>query len=430
MAAADQDFARLIADEERRAERLIAVLRILVALALLAVFRMAVVNVVAPGNDVVDDQITLVRVTLTSYGVLGLVSLVLTMPRLHRRAFAYAFAAADVAFVLINISISLDELGLDGAYISALPTAWLAPLILSFNALRFSWIVQAYAGVLFVAGLWFVGDQVGGGRDGTLPQNLYMAFSGPPNVMRVAMLALVATILVLAVMRTRGLLRTALEQRRRRTLLSHYLPKQVAALVQKRDGAELRAGFDLEVVVMFVDIRDFTARAEHMPPDDVSRFLAEFRQMLRERVEVRGGMIDKFTGDGAMVVFGLRGGRKVAARDAIRCATEILAQVRAWSDRLEAAGKAPVRIGIGVHIGRAFVGAVGDDVRLEFTVVGDVVNTAARMEEATKFAGSPIVASEAVLAAGKLIDASWQPLPDSTVRGRTASVRAFALRQG
>lgn len=430
MAAPDREFEQLIVDAERRAERLIAGLRVFIGIALLAVFKVAVVEVAPQGDAFIEAQISLGRLTLASYALLGLVSLVFTAPRWHRRRHAYAFVTADVAFVLVSIAVSLGEQRLDGLYISALPVAWLAPLILSFNALRLSWPVQAYAGALCVGGLWLLASQIGSGRDGTMPQVLYMSFGGPPNVMRLAMLALAAGVLVFAVMRTRRILRAGLEQARRRAVLSHYLPAQVAAMVEERDRAELTAGFDVVVIVMFVDIRDFTARAEHMAPGDVSAFLVEFRRLLRECVEASGGMIDKFIGDGAMIVFGVRGGEPQAARASVRCATELLERVRHWSAGRVRAGERPIEIGIGIHIGRAFVGAVGDDVRLEFTVVGDVVNTAARLEEATKLAGSPVVASEALLVAAGQLGAGWRPLPDRTVRGRLGLVPAYALGEG
>ncbi|MEM0905842.1 MAG: adenylate/guanylate cyclase domain-containing protein [Pseudomonadota bacterium] len=422
----DADFDELVRDAERRAERLIAGLRIVIAGTLAFVFNVFVINVAPTDNTFVSTQVSLAGATIQSYAVLGVVSLILTAERWHRPWFSYGFVTADVAFVMASLYLSLRNIGLDGAYTVALPTIWIVPLILSFNALRFTWRVQAYAGTLVIVGLAVLSFHQGVGREGFVPEVLYTSFAGPPNIMRFAMIAIACAVLVFAVLRTRRLLRIGIEQGRRRAMLSHYLPPQVAELVQERDRDELRAGSEGVVVVMFVDIRGFTARAETMSPEAVGGFLAGFRRVLREAVDDAGGVIDKFIGDGAMVIFVARQDQQATARAALACAHAILAGIADWSKGLEQAGEPPVDIGIGAHIGHAFVGAVGDDVRLEFTVVGDVVNTAARLEEASKTVLSALVVSGALLDTARQKTRAWKSLPDKSVRGRQASVRAFA----
>lgn len=424
----DQDFDALILEAERRAERLIALLRIGTAIALFTVYRFVVGGPGrVPENLGIDDQLTLARITMLAYALLGLLALVLTRRAHHRRWHAYAFVTADALFVAISLFLALGNHAVSGAYVSVLPSLWLVPLVLSFNALRLSWRVEAYAGLTMVAGLILVAAVPGRGRDGVIPASLYTNFAEPPNIMRLAMLALAVLVLTAAVIRTRSLLRTAIDQSRRRSLLTNYMPRQIARLIEETDNAELRAGRVVTVVVMFVDLRDFTARAETMPPERVSTFLTEYRRLLREAVDETGGFIDKFVGDGAMVVFAQRKAEpaKLAA-SAVDCSRDIVRRVADWSDALVAAGRRPVRVGIGVHIGESFVGAVGDEERLEFTVVGDVVNTASRLEETAKHAGVDIVASRAVLDAAGVKDRAFVPLPDVAVRGRQATVPACA----
>ena len=91
----------------------------------------------------------------------------------------------------------------------------------------------------------------------------------------------------------------------------------------------------------------------------------------------------------------------------------------------------PVRIGVGAHWGKLFCGAVGDASRLEFTVLGDTVNVAARLQEATKQSGFPLVVSEALLGAAdedSIANESWVALPDAAVRGRDGEVRHYGTR--
>lgn len=424
----DTDFDTLLLDAERRAERLIAALRILTGVALLGVYGF-VVNGRPPveANSWILEQLVLARLTMVGYALLGVVAVVMSTERRHRRWHAYAFVTADALFVNASLYFALKNFGVSGTYISALANLWLVPLVLAFNTLRFSYFVQGYAAVVMMAGLVFVETRSGAGGTGLVPDQLFVSFVGPANIMRLAMIALASVVLTVAVVRTRQLLRTGLDQARRRALLTSYMPRQVARLIEETDNEELRAGQTMTVVVMFVDLRDFTARSETMPPERVSAFLSSFRTLLGEAVDDAGGIIDKFMGDGAMIVFAERARWRPAAERAVDCARDIVQRVAEWSQALVEAGRRPVRVGVGLHMGEAFVGAVGDEERLEFTVVGDVVNTAARMEEAAKFSDADIVASREVLAAAGVVDPAFVPISNLSVRGRRASVPAAAF---
>jgi len=429
----DKDFDNLVFDAERRAERLIAALRIATGIALVAVYGFVIKDPPVEEDSFLASQLLLSRLTMAGYALLGIIALVMSSEARHRRWHAFGFATADALFVTVSLYFALKNFGVSGIYLAALVNLWLVPLVLSFNTLRFSFLVQAYAALAMLAGLVFVETRPGAGGIGMVPDTLALNFSSPANIMRFAMLILALSVLMVAVMRTRRLLRTALDQARRRALLTSYMPRQVARMIEETDNAALRAGNTRLVVVMFVDVRDFTARAETMPPDRVSGFLGDFRKLLGDAVEAAGGVIDKFIGDGAMVVFVEQAHRRPAPERAVACARDTIGRIEAWSDSLVAAGRRPVRVGIGIHMGEAFIGAVGDEDRLEFTVVGDVVNTASRMEEAAKHADADIVVSCEVLDAAGIHDDAFVPLPSVTVRGRRASVpsRAFtsAARQ-
>ncbi|MEO1104980.1 MAG: adenylate/guanylate cyclase domain-containing protein, partial [Pseudomonadota bacterium] len=196
--------------------------------------------------------------------------------------------------------------------------------------------------------------------------------------------------------------------------------------IEARAATELRQGHRQRVAVLFVDVRGFSQRAEGLSPEAVSAFLSTYRAALRAAADAHRGVIDKFVGDGAMIVFGIPEPGKRDAADALACARSILARVATWSAALEERGETPVSVGVGLHIGEAFVGAIGDDTRLEFTVVGDVVNIASRMEEATKTVGAPLVATAEFLAAAGERTRAWRALQDFKVRGKTAATEAFA----
>lgn len=243
--------------------------------------------------------------------------------------------------------------------------------------------------------------------------------------MRGAMFALAGGVLVLAAGRARRLLHRALTETRRRANLTRYLPQEIAEWLAEASVEELRRGHRQPVAVLFCDIRGFTERAETMDPADLGAFVTTFRACVTRVVRRHGGVIDKFIGDSAMVVFGVpRAGRRDAA-NALACARALLAEIDGWNGLRVTNGEGAVRVGIGLHWGVVFCGAVGDERRLEFTVLGDTVNIAARLEQLTKEAGFPLIVTGPLLdAAGEARD-RWTALPDGPLRGRTQTVRLY-----
>lgn len=165
-----------------------------------------------------------------------------------------------------------------------------------------------------------------------------------------------------------------------------------------------------------------------MEPEALCCFLADIRHVVARAVDGWDGVVDKFIGDSAMVVFGVPEPGPRDAANALDGARAKLAGVVSWNGERGATGDDAVRIGVGVHWGRVFRGAVGDTSRLEFTMLGDTVNVAARLEEATKRAGFPLVVSDALLMAAGLdptAEDGWVALPDTAIRGRDGDVRHY-----
>ena len=264
---------------------------------------------------------------------------------------------------------------------------------------------------------------------GAPPEALNLFFALPPNIMRLAMLVLAAAVLVVASVRARSLLTRAVTETRNRVNLTRYLPRQVATRLAEGGLEELRRGRRQHVAVLFVDIRGFTGRSESMPPDRLGQFITEFRSRVARAVEHCGGTIDKFIGDAAMVVFGLVDTAQQPAADAVACAERILEEIAHWNEEDGRRGEDKVRVSIGVHWGEAFCGAIGDDSRLEYTVLGDTVNVAARLQELAKHSGYVILASgDALAAAGAAASGGdWDALEAAPLRGRSGAVSVFGL---
>ena len=201
----------------------------------------------------------------------------------------------------------------------------------------------------------------------------------------------------------------------------HVSPEVVEHLV----GGEADAKGELrEVCVMFFDIRGFTAFAEKRNAEEVVAYLNTIFESAVEAVADRRGIVNKFLGDGFMAVFGapIADGNPCAA--AVDAGLDVLDRV----DRLVRAGRIPpTRVGLGLHAGPAIVGNIGSARRKEYTVIGDVVNLASRVEALNKELGSLMLVTEEVWKAGGSARATPVAREPLRVRGREAPVRIFQL---
>jgi adenylate cyclase len=423
----DERTKALFTDAERSAERVAGQLRMAVALSLGAVLAIAVVAHAQRADAVLPVQIAAATTTLVAYLALGALSYHVAVPHRFRPWMPWAFVTGDAGFLLINVGLNVVTTGVGGNYLASFPALWFAPLVLAFGALQYNPTRLVYATALLAGGL--VAIAAADFRFGTLadtpPAAIGRFFDAPPNVMRLAMLVAAGGILVAAAARTRSLLQRAIDETRRRANLTRYLPAEIAGQLADSGLTALREGRRQAVAVMFVDIRGFTRRAETMDPAATGRLLADFRRFVVAAATRHEGVVDKFVGDSAMLVFGLPSPRPGDARRALNCALALLAGTPGeWAGDLGTGGSRAIEIGIGLHAGDAFCGAVGDEARLEFAVLGDTVNVAARLEQETKAVGLRLVASRDFLAAAEepVDGGAWQPLGSRTLRGRASSI--------
>ena len=166
-----------------------------------------------------------------------------------------------------------------------------------------------------------------------------------------------------------------------------------------------------------------------MTPEELTAFLSEYRNRLTGPIFAHGGTVDKFIGDAIMAVFGTPVQRPDDASRAVACALEIVDVARRWSGERTRSGRPPVMIGIGMHYGEVFAGALGSGPLLEYTVIGDTVNVAERLERLSRDLESPLVVSADVLNAASDLQTSekWRRLPPQDLRGHRQSIAAFCL---
>jgi adenylate cyclase len=191
------------------------------------------------------------------------------------------------------------------------------------------------------------------------------------------------------------------------------------------------AGETRQVTVLFADIRNFTDYAEAHDPHEVVALLNAYFRAIVPLLESEKGTIDKYLGDGVMVLFGATAAGQDHALRAVRAAIAMVRQVHEQRDtwaRLDRLGvwEQGMRIGVGIHTGPAVVGAVGSPQRLDYTAIGDTINCAARIEAANKTEGTEILisaATYALLPEKDRGDLGCEPTPlKATVKGRRAEL--------
>ncbi|HUB05830.1 MAG TPA: adenylate/guanylate cyclase domain-containing protein [Myxococcales bacterium] len=227
--------------------------------------------------------------------------------------------------------------------------------------------------------------------------------------------------------------RRTVETYARLQLLRRYLPPEAVERVLRDnpDAALALGGRLLTVTLLAADLRGFTALSEKLSPDEVVRQLNAYHGTMLREVRRHGGVLDKFIGDGTLVIFGLPPGSTDGPADcgaaaAVACARDMLAALERHNAERTAAGQAPLRMGIGVHTGPVVAGNIGaPGERLEFTVIGDAVNTASRLEGLTKEAGTPLLVSSET-AARLSAPADLRELAPMHAKGKEALLRVFA----
>jgi adenylate cyclase len=419
---------QLITQAELEAEQVIGLLRAGAALVLLAWMMISFRLDVPVEAALVVEPVRLVTVALGGFLLVGLASFVLARIRLFRPWMAFVLTAVDAAVLSLGLYAVLDAAALSGNWLPALPGLWLVPLLLSLGAVRYRPWVQVWATVLLVMGLSVVVVALGfdpHGPETGAGQQVDHLFSIAPTLVRGVLLTLMGLIAAVVTWRARALLLRAVSEASRRADLARFLPTEIAPLVNSDQLGAWRQGRRQQVTILFVDMRNSTEIAEDMDPMRLSVFMASFRRRILQAAKDNSGVVDKFIGDGALIVFGVPEPRPDDAARALMCARSLLQRVDRWN--LKRNFGPPVRIGIGVHTGQVYCGLVGDDTRLEFTVLGDAVNVAARIEDATKQFGVPFLASEAVIAAaGEL--GRWQVVSSEPLRGRTDALRILVPR--
>jgi adenylate cyclase len=193
-------------------------------------------------------------------------------------------------------------------------------------------------------------------------------------------------------------------------------------------GSAARHGQEREIAVLFADLRGFTRLAEHKLPYDVVFFLNRYFEAVGRAIADAGGIANQYTGDGVMALFGVEAAPEAACRQALRASGAMIARVEEVSRSFGADLEAPLRLGIGIHMGPAVVGEMGYGETRYLTAVGDTVHVASRLEALTKEYQCELVASEQVMVRAG-VEAPGYPRHELTVRNREAPLRIVVVAE-
>ena len=208
-------------------------------------------------------------------------------------------------------------------------------------------------------------------------------------------------------------------------LVRRFATSEVAQDLQESgfalEGRRVRAS------LMFSDIRGFTSLVESQPPEETIELLNTYYTLMFDAISGHGGVVNQMIGDGLMAIFGAPLPLADHGAAAVRAALEMVELVELFNIERAAAGKPPIRIGIGVATGEVVAGYTGTQRRATYTCIGDPVNVAARLEQHTKAAARTVLMDAATQAA---LPASieTEPLGEIAIRGKAASVTVFAAR--
>ena len=209
-----------------------------------------------------------------------------------------------------------------------------------------------------------------------------------------------------------------------RNMFSQYVPKEVVARLVERPDLLKLGGEARDLTLMFTDLANFTGMSERLTAEATVEVLTEYFNAMTPIIHRYGGTVDKFIGDAVMAFWGAPLDDSLHAEHAVRAAIDMQIAMQALAERLTARGLPTIAMRIGVHTGRVVVGNIGSQSRFSYSVIGDAVNLAARLEGANKAFGTGILVSGAT-AALLPADIGLRILDRVIVKGKSESIAVY-----
>lgn len=370
--------------------------------------------------------------TVIAVLVLGLNCLALEWVLINRRIneqrkphplLPYVSALLESCIPLAALLITAQYIG--PAYVLLTPAPFVYPLLIVLSTLRLDFKLCVFTGAIAALQYWIL-SIILLMQARVLPLTEPVLASTPPHVLKGFLFLLTGIAAGVVTVQIRKRLLKSFEIVEERNRISRTFGEYVSPIVMKKLltlKPDLRSE-KREVCVMFLDIRDFTSFAEKRNPEEVVRYLESLFEFMIEIVNRHHGVINKFLGDGFMAVFGAPLSDGDDCLNGVAAAREILTRVE---EEVALGNVLPTTVGIGLHAGEAVTGSIGSSLRKEYTVIGDVVNLASRIEKLNKRFQSRLLVSENVWQS--LVNETNDAIPMGNVRvqGRENGIGIYQL---
>ena len=376
---------RAIAEEQDASEVLVSLIQ------LAAVTTFAVLYHLAPKAFPPDVPFEPVPVTLAVYAAFTLLRLWLAWHRRLGPWFLRLSVVVDIVVLMVTIwSFHIQYQAPAALYLKA-PTLMYAFIFIALRTLRFEpgfvllagitasvgWLVLVAYALFFDAGTAITHDF----REYVMSYTILVG----AEFDKVVSLMMVTLILAVALLRARKLLFRAVSDQLAAAELSRFFAPEIAGRIRASEAAIQPGEAELrDAAILMVDLRGFTPLSQRLAPGAVMQLLSEYQSRMVAAIAGHGGSIDKFLGDGILASFGAARPSPRCAADGLRALDAVIASADAWIAERQAAGLPAPPVGAAVASGQVMFGAIGDATRLEYTVIGEPVNLAAKLEKHTK----------------------------------------------
>lgn len=335
----------------------------------------------------------------------------------------YLSAFGETCIPLAALLITAQYVGPANALLT--PAPFVYPLLIVLSTLRLDLKLCVFTGAVSAIQYWTV-SLIYLSQTASTPNLDPMILSTPPHILKGFLFLLTGVAAGVVTVQIKKRLLKSFEIVEERNRISRTFGEYVSPIVMKKLltlKPDLRSE-KREVCVMFLDIRDFTSFAEKRTPEEVVRYLESLFEFMIEIVNRHHGVINKFLGDGFMAVFGAPLSDAHDCLNGVAAAREILMRVE---EEVALGNVLPTTVGIGLHAGEAVTGSIGSSLRKEYTVIGDVVNLASRIEKLNKRFQSRLLVSENVWQS--LAETSNEAIPMGNVRvqGREGGIGIYQL---
>ena len=216
------------------------------------------------------------------------------------------------------------------------------------------------------------------------------------------------------------------EQQKTLSLLVKYVPETVVKKGLETQRGALFHGEQLDIAALFCDMRGFTSLSEKLSPDVIVRLLNTYYTMMAEVISAHEGVINQFVGDEIFVGFGAPLPIRDCVASAVRCAVAMVERLEAINARLRESIGREISVGIGMNYGPVVAGNLGSEERFSYSITGDTVNTAKRIESLAKTGANTILIGEAVHERARHL-VTTKPWPPTFVKGKGTPVKVYEV---